>query len=740
MDIRSYFSGISTQSTSASRLDSSSSDSEDESEVESLELEVSPSKKQCTSKVRLSTPTSTKKRAKHRSTTRSRKFNSKWEKDFSWLEYDEDCTGAFCKVCRKSGKSLQRTGGVWVTKPFTNWKKAVEKMKAHEKSLLHSQANQAALAAEGALQEGSIIQQLQKVDRQERVRNRAAIKSLIRCTHFLTRQHIPHTTNFDKLVDLVVACGGDDLKHFLENAGRNAMYTSHIAVVEFVEALSTWVEESLLKRLKKASYYSIMADECTDVTTVEELSVFCRWEEDGVPVEHFLDIVHLQQADAESIHSALIECLKNKNLQVGRIVGMGFDGAATFSGKRSGVQARMKKLAPHALFVHCHCHMLQLACVQAANSTPGIKHVYTTLTALWKFFHYSPKRTESLKEVQRVLDVPELKVIKPSDTRWLAHERCVKGVKANYAAIVTALDNIHECTHEPEALGLSKALSKKETTAAIFLLDYTLPQVAKLNKTLQTENLDLSIVSSLVDATLHTLEDAVTPAANWVLELLEECANLETATGTEISHTDITTFQETVAKPFITHLKDNISSRFASSGDVLSALSIFDPKKVPLDSDDLSHYGEASISTLLAHYGIHRSAKTLLGEETVKEAIISPDITTEWKTFRQFMAKQPKENMKLQLTELATNEMLKSMFPNLNTLATISLTIPVATASVERSFSQMKLIKTRLRSRLSDTSLSHLMKIAIESPEKLLDGDLEAIVDTWNRKSRRIAV
>ena len=216
--------------------------------------------------------------------------------------------------------------------------------------------------------------------------------------------------------------------------------------------------------------------------------------------------------------------------------------------------------------------------------------------------------------------------------------------------------------------------------------------------------------------------------------------NLETVTGTEISRTHITTFQETIAKPFITNLRDNISSRFASSGDVLSALSIFDPKKVPVDSHDLSHYGENSISTLLAHYGTDRSAETLQGEETVKEAMISPDITTEWKTFRQFMAKQPKENMKLQLKELATNEMLKSMFPNLSTLATISLSIPVATASVERSFSQMKLIKTRLCSRLSDSSLSHLMKIAIESPDTLLDSDLGEIVDMWNRKNRRIAV
>ena len=100
------------------------------------------------------------------------------------------------------------------------------------------------------------------------------------------------------------------------------------------------------------------------------------------------------------------------------------------------------------------------------------------------------------------------------------------------------------------------------------------------------------------------------------------------------------------------------------------------------------------------------------------------------------MAKQPKDSMKLQLKELATNETLIAMFPNLNTLANISLSIPVSTASVGRSFSQMKLLKTRLRNRLSDKSLSHLMKIAFESPDQLKDTNLEEIVNIWNRKNR----
>ena len=47
--------------------------------------------------------------------------------------------------------------------------------------------------------------------------------------------------------------------------------------------------------------------------------------------------------------------------------------ASTISGKKTGIQTRIKMIAPHAFFVHCHCHLLLLACVKAGNSTNGIK-------------------------------------------------------------------------------------------------------------------------------------------------------------------------------------------------------------------------------------------------------------------------------------------------------------------------------------------------------------------------------
>ena len=96
--------------------------------------------------------------------------------------------------------------------------------------------------------------------------------------------------------------------------------------------------------------------------------------------------------------------------------------------------------------------------------------------------------------------------------------------------------------------------------------------------------------------------------------------------------------------------------------------------------------------------------------------------------FCQFMAKLPKSDMKSQLNELRSTEMLKCTFLNLNTLAAIALSITVSIASIDRTFSQMKLIKMRLRSSLNDSSLSNLMKLGIESPDSVTHGNLEDIV------------
>ena len=241
-----------------------------------------------------------------------------------------------------------------------------------------------------------------------------------------------------------------------------------------------------------------------------------------------------------------------------------------------------------------------------------------------------PKCAESLTEIQKVLDLPELKIVKLLETRWLAHEYCVKAVKASYSSIVLDLENIYETSHEPEALGLSKALSSHSIIAAMYLLDYILPQVAKLSRVLQNKHLDLSIISSLVDASW-----CYTAFSKLGFTATRCKRELIAATGSEVTHLDICSFQERVGKPFIRLIKDNISSQFRSSSkDVLSAFNICDPKKVPrLSTHELPLYGDSSIQTLIGQFGKDLLAKLLEGTEFEKAAIVSSDLSTEWKMY-----------------------------------------------------------------------------------------------------------
>ncbi len=83
------------------------------------------------------------------------------------------------------------------------------------------------------------------------------------------------------------------------------------------------------------------------------------------------------------------------------------------------------------------------------------------------------------------------------------------------------------------------------------------------------------------------------------------------------------------------------------------------------------------------------------------------------------------------------HEAYESIFPQMFCLMNILLSISMSTATVDRSFSLMKLLKNRLRNKLSDVSLAILLRIAMEGPE-LTDIDFEEIFNIFRLQNRRI--
>lgn len=75
---------------------------------------------------------------------------------------------------------------------------------------------------------------------------------------------------------------------------------------------------------------------------------------------------------------------------------------------------------------------------------------------------------------------------------------------------------------------------------------------------------------------------------------------------------------------------------------------------------------------------------------------------------------------------------LVSLFPNLFIVLKIGVTLPITSASPERSFSKLKIVKSRLRSTMTQNRLEDLMLISCETDIVV---DTEKVIDNFARRS-----
>lgn len=122
--------------------------------------------------------------------------------------------------------------------------------------------------------------------------------------------------------------------------------------------------------------------------------------------------------------------------------------------------------------------------------------MFGTIANLWKLFYYSPKKAEALKDVQSVLSLPELKVVKPSTTRWLAHERCVRAIHKELPALIITLHKLYETSGDAEAYGV---LSSYSGVATVVLLSAVL-DLTKLNLFMQRKATDYSKLPTILES------------------------------------------------------------------------------------------------------------------------------------------------------------------------------------------------------------------------------------------------
>ncbi len=106
----------------------------------------------------------------------------------------------------------------------------------------------------------------------------------------------------------------------------------------------------------------------------------------------------------------------------------------------------------------------------------------------------------------------------------------------------------------------------------------------------------------------------------------------------------------------------------------------------------------------------------------------------EWSSFRQFLKDNCSQKKHREVVKtLCSDSVLAGIYPNMSAMAKISRVVPIHTADMERTFSQLKLIKTNIR---NEKTLDSLMHIANEGP-LLMDFTVPETLKQWAKKKNR---
>ena len=230
----------------------------------------------------------------------------------------------------------------------------------------------------------------------EKAGNRKILLKILSNVRFLARQGLAlrgdgdeSDSNFMQLLNL----RGEDDPMVTEWLHRKYKHASHEIQDEFLKIMSLQVLRRIAANLQGSPFVTIMADETTDASNHEQVTVVIRWVTTEFEVhEEFIGLYFVPSIDADTLTRVIKDTLMRLNLSLTRVRGQCYDGASTMSGAKSGVAKRIQELESRAVYLHCYGHSLNLAACDTIKHSELMKNALDITHEVTKLIKYSPRR------------------------------------------------------------------------------------------------------------------------------------------------------------------------------------------------------------------------------------------------------------------------------------------------------------------------------------------------------------
>ncbi len=125
---------------------------------------------------------------------------------------------------------------------------------------------------------------------------------------------------------------------------KNYTYVSKDIQNEIARLMAHKIMRDITSNLHQAEFYSILADETTDVSNKEQLVSVFRWVGSNFDVhEEYLGLYQLDKTDAETIYLVIKDMLQALNLDIQRLEGNAMTELVQCQDPKKGWQRGLKR-------------------------------------------------------------------------------------------------------------------------------------------------------------------------------------------------------------------------------------------------------------------------------------------------------------------------------------------------------------------------------------------------------------
>ena len=471
--------------------------------------------------------------------------------------------------------------------------------------------------------------------------------------------------------------------------------------------------------MRGAKFFAILADEATDVACNEQMTVTIRWVSDEYDIfEDPIGRVHLSKTDASTIFGALKDVLLRCILPLSLCRGQAYDGAANMSGHLRGVGAQFKAEEPAALHVHCLAHSLNLCLQDVYRGRSSVCDSLELVMELVKLIEFSPTCTTLFEQMKANLS-PETNSLKPlCPTRWTVSASAISAVLDIYEVLISTLDEVHSTgrdEHATKAGGFARQPQLFNTLFGLKLSAMIFVPTEQLSCTLQGKDTTVQEAHNAALITEAFLRRQRTDDAFDLFYKTVLSSSQDLTDGPVISRQCKLPCRLDDGAPSVQPATpaDLYRRKYFEVLDV-----VCEEIKRRFDQKDLKVVADMESLLLDSANGLIRvvpesivsmyCSRDLDKEHLAIHLRMLPDVIKQCNSKSVFVIKK--------VTSIHTLcDVLnfcgggKQLLSQVHTLLQLFLTVPVTTATSERTFSGLRRLKTFLRTSMTQDRLNHLL-------------------------------